>query len=403
MFRCQSLLRGGVLRQTPCAAWRPSLIQLHHRPFCLPSASPKPEPAPTTQAVVNSPSPKIPENPQFSIKEWVKTTRGYNFFHFFLKRTWFRNLLIAARVLVLGFVVYKTGYDMGVMLYLQDPEENHQTLVRSTVKSFGGSAVFHPSTQTYARVQIVADKILDAAVVECQEQLKLFNGETKADEKMRELYKGALHRIRGHWQFIVIHSKYPNACVTGVLPRHLFVTSGLLELVGDSDDELAMVIGHEVSHLMFDHGIRRQNRNLNFVFFQMAVVSLIDPLGIMGLGIATLIANRVSELTQASFSRQDETDADLMGHRLMARACYRPVRASSILKKLASLQKDSHYSWTDTHPAGESRTLLAISSAPELREKFEPHCVGQTKTLVAGMLGKLDSFFAPTARLKADE
>ena len=57
-----------------------------------------------------------------------------------------------------------------------------------------------------------------------------------------------------NWQYILIQSDIPNAFVTEMLPQRVFVTTGLFDKFVNTDDELAMIMGHEISHLIHGHG-----------------------------------------------------------------------------------------------------------------------------------------------------
>ena len=56
---------------------------------------------------------------------------------------------------------------------------------------------------------------------------------------------------------ILLHTGIPNAFVSEMLPQRVFVTTGLFDQFVTNDDELAMIMGHELSHLVLGHGKER--------------------------------------------------------------------------------------------------------------------------------------------------
>ena len=79
----------------------------------------------------------------------------------------------------------------------------------------------------------------------------------KSEEYMK--WNEAWERIGGNikWVFVLVESPVPNACVSELLPRTIFVSTSLLNTFTTNDDELGMVLGHEVvsfhSYLCSDH------------------------------------------------------------------------------------------------------------------------------------------------------
>ena len=71
-------------------------------------------------------------------------------------------------------------------------------------------------------------------------------------ERQIEYWRNCKKKLKGSWHIIVSDNKTPNAFVTEVCPRRIFVNSGIFDLIA-TDDELAMVLSHEVSHLLCGH------------------------------------------------------------------------------------------------------------------------------------------------------
>ncbi|MFN7443724.1 MAG: M48 family metallopeptidase [Curvibacter sp.] len=150
------------------------------------------------------------------------------------------------------------------------------------------------------------------------------------------------------WETNVFHDEQVNAfCMAG---GKIGVYSGLIERLKATDDELAAVMGHEIAHALREH-VREQ-------------VSRQQAAALPGVLVAIATGNRAladlsDTLTQVSFtlprSRQAESEADLIGVELAARAGYDPRAAVSLWQKMASLGGSRPPEFLSTHPASESR------------------------------------------------
>ena len=93
---------------------------------------------------------------------------------------------------------------------------------------------------------------------------------------LKETHSGML----GSWRVVVLDSPLPNAFVTESFPRRVFVCRGLLEQVSPTDEELAMVVGHEIAHLIHGHVGRRVMSTMFLNSLQLVLLALLDPTGI---------------------------------------------------------------------------------------------------------------------------
>lgn len=136
------------------------------------------------------------------------------------------------------------------------------------------------------------------------------------------------------WTFTVLDSPMINAMA---LPGgYIYVTRGMLEHV-NSEDELAGVIGHEIAHVTARHSAQQISRSqlAQFGMLLGAVVAGPEVLQQYGqlaeLGIGLLFQR---------YSRQQETQADLLGTGYMAEARYHPIGAERMLMTLQRLNKN---------------------------------------------------------------
>jgi Peptidase family M48 len=101
----------------------------------------------------------------------------------------------------------------------------------------------------------------------------------------------ALERIEGaalegidNWQYVLVDTPVPNAFVSEMLPQRFFVTTGLFKEFVDNDDELAMVLGHEISHLILGH-LSQSSMLETFLRGFEIVILMLDPTeGLLSLG-----------------------------------------------------------------------------------------------------------------------
>jgi predicted Zn-dependent protease len=153
-----------------------------------------------------------------------------------------------------------------------------------------------------------------------------------------------------NWEFHVQKTDELNAyCMPG---GRIMVYSGLIEKLDASDAELAAVIGHEIAHALREHTRERVSR----AYAQQLVLAGAAAVTGVSEGTANL-ANMIAEVTfQLPFSREQESEADIMGLELMARAGYDPHAAVSLWNKMSSASEGgAPPQFLSTHPAAKER------------------------------------------------
>ncbi len=148
------------------------------------------------------------------------------------------------------------------------------------------------------------------------------------------------------WEINLIGSNQINAfCMPG--GKIAFYT-GILTILKLTDDEVAMVMGHEIAHALREHAREQAGKNA------------LTKLGAVGLSVATGgkydgLVGTGANLLSLSYSRSDETDADLVGLDIVARAGYDPRAGVTLWKKMSEANKGAPPQWMSTHPSGPSR------------------------------------------------
>ncbi len=155
------------------------------------------------------------------------------------------------------------------------------------------------------------------------------------------------------WEVNIIGSNTMNAfCLPG---GKIAVYSGLIQQLKLSDDELAMVLGHEMTHALREHS--REQIGRGTVTQGAARLGGVVAAGVFGIDprLTDLIAREGSQLILLKFSRQNETEADLIGMDIAARAGYDPRAALSLWQKMSQMNINNPPQWLSTHPAAQTR------------------------------------------------
>ena len=151
------------------------------------------------------------------------------------------------------------------------------------------------------------------------------------------------------WEVNVQNNDQLNAyCMPG---GKIMVYSGIIQKLNLSDDELAAVMGHEIAHALREHGRERMSEQIA----EQAIVGV----GAAALGLSEESANLASMVANVTFglphSRTHETEADLLGLELMARAGYNPNAAVKVWRKMSKATKGNPPEFLSTHPSSSSR------------------------------------------------
>jgi len=150
------------------------------------------------------------------------------------------------------------------------------------------------------------------------------------------------------WEVNLFGSKQINAfCMPGGKIAFFY---GLLDRLQLSDDEVAMVMGHEIAHALREHARERVGKT---VATRGAIEIGSALLGLGGGG--RTLADMGGQLMTLKFGRDDESEADLVGMELAARAGYDPRAGITLWNKMVAANKGAPPEWLSTHPSGGSR------------------------------------------------
>jgi len=166
------------------------------------------------------------------------------------------------------------------------------------------------------------------------------------------------------WEVNLIGSKQINAfCMPG--GKIAFYT-GILKQLNLSDDEIAMVMGHEIAHALREHARARMAKS------ELTGLGVNLATQLLGLGvIGQTVTNYGAQLLTLKFSRSDESEADLVGMELAARAGYDPRAGITLWQKMMAANSGAPPQWLSTHPSGNTRIADMQARLPKVMPLYE--------------------------------
>jgi predicted Zn-dependent protease len=152
------------------------------------------------------------------------------------------------------------------------------------------------------------------------------------------------------WEVHVISLAEVNAwCMPG---GKMAIYTGLIEKLNATDDEIAAVMGHEISHALREHARERISRQM-VTQTAVGIAGALFGIGDVGQGLGNMVADVTLNLPN---SRTHEVEADRMGVELAARAGYDPRAAIALWEKMAKVSGGGQPpKWLSTHPSHEDR------------------------------------------------
>ncbi len=165
------------------------------------------------------------------------------------------------------------------------------------------------------------------------------------------------------WEINLVGSPELNAfCMPGGKIAFYY---GILQKLQLDDDEVAQIMGHEIAHALREHARERMGKT--------AATQLGAGLlsGLLGLGSsADALLGMGGQLLTLRFSREDESEADLVGLDLAARAGYNPRAGLSLWRKMSEASKGAPPQWLSTHPAGSTRMRDIERTLPKVQPLY---------------------------------
>ena len=168
------------------------------------------------------------------------------------------------------------------------------------------------------------------------------------------------------WEVNVITANELNAfCMPG---GKIMVYSGLINQLRLTDEELAIVLGHEISHALREHS----REQVSQAIAAQTAIGIGAALFGLGEGSASVANAGYEALIATRFSRTDEAEADRIGLELTARAGYDPRAGITLWQKMiAASQGGRPPEFLSSHPAEASRVQQIQSLLPTVMPLYE--------------------------------
>jgi predicted Zn-dependent protease len=164
------------------------------------------------------------------------------------------------------------------------------------------------------------------------------------------------------WSVHVIDEPTVNAwCMPG---GKMAVYTGLIDKLQATDDELAAVMGHEISHALLGHGRERMSRAAA-TQAGLQLGSILAGTDLSALGSVAQVAILLPN------SRESESEADRLGIELAAKSGYNPQAAIVLWQKMSKLGGGQPPQWLSTHPSNDTRIQQLTELAPKMMPYYE--------------------------------
>ena len=192
------------------------------------------------------------------------------------------------------------------------------------------------------------------------------------------------HRSNLAWHFTVLDSPEINAFA---LPGgYVYITRGLMAYL-ESEADLAGVIGHEIGHVTARHGAQRATRQQTAGLGGLAATILGAVLESRGVSGATDLAGSLSQGVAAgyiaSYSREQELQADKLGAEYLARVNYDPKNMVDVIRVLKSQEQfaadtaraegrnpPAQAGWLASHPSNDKRLQDIVQIAGQYKGRY---------------------------------
>jgi predicted Zn-dependent protease len=228
---------------------------------------------------------------------------------------------------------------------------------------------------------LISSEQLEQTAAQGYSQLKseaAQQGELNKNEKMLQRVRAIADRIEPQtavfrpdapgwkWEVNIIDSNQLNAfCMPG---GKIMFYSGLINQLKLTDEEIAVVMGHEIAHALREHSREQVS--------QAIAAQTALGLGSAAFGLSQTAANLAGIGYQAfiatHFSRTDEAEADRIGLELTARAGYNPRAGVTLWQKMMKAKSGGQLpEFLSTHPADATRVQQIESLLPTVLPLYE--------------------------------
>ena len=167
------------------------------------------------------------------------------------------------------------------------------------------------------------------------------------------------------WEVHTIKSNELNAFV--VPGGKIMFYSGIIDRLKLTDDEIAAIMGHEISHALREHSRERLSRQ----YATQTGIGVAASIFGLSQGQADL-ANVAGDLgLSRPHSRTQESEADQIGLELMARAGYNPQSSITLWQKMQRASQGEPPQFLSTHPTSSNRIAQLQALMPKVMPLYQ--------------------------------
>jgi predicted Zn-dependent protease len=154
-------------------------------------------------------------------------------------------------------------------------------------------------------------------------------------------------------ELLIVEGDHPNAFAGYVNGRRMIALNiAMVKLIGENSDEFAALLGHEAAHWAKGHVDSAKTRSSTI----QGIGTLVGAgLGMAGVPAAGLITGLSADLIEASYSRDDEREADALSIDYMLANGFDPQGAVQLQEKMLKLPGPLKVPFLSSHPSGEER------------------------------------------------
>jgi predicted Zn-dependent protease len=173
----------------------------------------------------------------------------------------------------------------------------------------------------------------------------------------------------GNWEVVVFEDKSPNAFA---LPGNkIGIHTGMLTLV-DNPEQLAAVIGHEIGHVLARHSNERASQEMAVNSGMSIIQAVSAPQTALGQSALGLLGVGAQYGILMPYSRVHESEADMIGIDLMAKAGFDPRQSIGLWQKMdIASQGKQPLEFMSTHPSHATRIQDLKQHMPQAMGLFQ--------------------------------
>jgi hypothetical protein len=261
-------------------------------------------------------------------------------------------------------------------------------MLTATLAVPGAQTRIVPDKNKYTPAQDV--QLGQEAAAEARKQLPLLN-DGRVDEYIDDIGRRLVTAIPAELQhkefrytFDVVNQKEINAFALPGGP--MFVNRGMIE-AAKSEGEVAGVMAHEISHVVLRHGTAQATKGEKFQIGAIAG----QVLGAIVGGTAGSVIAQGSQFGLGAyfmkFSREYESQADLMGAQILARAGYDPRQMANMFKTIEAQGGGGGPEWLSDHPNPGNRYEAINREAQTLRVTNPVRDTGEFQSVKSRLKG----------------